>query len=104
MLVGVVAWTLTPDHWYHLIAICAQLPDPEIKSPNSCQVVPSNFCNCICLIGVKSLALVEMMMPGSSIGSWRSRMLVACLIRFSRVRLSPHAFSTATIVCAAEYP
>ena len=28
-----------------------QLPDPEITSPNSFQVVPSNFCNCICLIG-----------------------------------------------------
>src|SRR5271167_186333 len=28
-----------------------QLPEPEIKSPNSCHVLPSNFINCICLIG-----------------------------------------------------
>jgi hypothetical protein len=24
---------------------------PEITPPNSCQVHPSNFCNCICLMG-----------------------------------------------------
>jgi hypothetical protein len=49
---------LATGHSYHLIATCRQLPDPEITSPNSCQVVPSNFCNCICLMGAKSLALV----------------------------------------------
>jgi len=52
-----------------------QLPDPEITSPKSCQVLPSNFINCICLIGAKSSALVETVMPGSSIGSLRSWIL-----------------------------
>ena len=41
---------------------------------------------------------------GSSIGNFRSWMEAACFMTFSRVRLSPHALSTATIVCAAEYP
>ena len=39
--------------------------------------------------------------PGSSIGSFRSLMLAACFIIFSRVRLSPLALSTATRVCAS---
>ena len=51
-----------------------QLPDPESTSPKNCQVVPSNFINCICLIGAKSVALVETTMPGSSIGNFRSWM------------------------------
>src|ERR1700732_2329876 len=76
-------------------------PEPESTSPNSCQVLPSNLSNCICLIGAKSLALVEMVMPGKSIGSFRPWMLAACFITFSRVRLSPHASSTATMACAA---
>jgi hypothetical protein len=50
------------------------------------------------LIGAKSSALVEMVMPGSSIGSFSLRMLTACFITFSRVRSSPLAFSTATMV------
>jgi hypothetical protein len=52
-----------------------QLPDPEITSPNNCQVLPSNFSNCICLIGAKSSALVETLMPGSNIGSFWPWML-----------------------------
>src|ERR1700730_17437260 len=76
-------------------------PEPESTSPNSCQVLPSNLSNCICLIGAKSLALVEMVMPGKSIGSFRPWMLAACFITFSRVRLSPHASSTATMACVA---
>jgi hypothetical protein len=35
------------------------------------------------------------MMPGSSIGSFRSWMLAACFIMFSRVRSLPHAVSVA---------
>ena len=63
--------------WHHRSFVSSrsggrQLPDPEITSPNSCQVVPSNFSNCICLIGAKSSALVETVMPGSSIGSFSS--------------------------------
>jgi hypothetical protein len=54
-----------------------QLPDPEITAPNSCQVAPSNFISCICLMGAKLSALVESAMPGSSIGSFRSWMLAA---------------------------
>jgi hypothetical protein len=77
---------------------CRQLPDPEITSPNSCHVLPSNFSICICLIGAKSLALVEIVMPGSSIGSLRPLRLAACFMMFSRVRLSPHALTTATMV------
>ena len=46
-----------------------QLPDPEITSPNSFQVAPSNFSSCICLMGAKSVGLVESVMPGSNIGS-----------------------------------
>jgi class 3 adenylate cyclase len=49
-----------------------QLLDAEITSPNSLQVVPSNFINCICLIGAKSSALVDTVTPGSSIGSFKS--------------------------------
>ena len=49
----------------------------------ACQVVPSNLSNCICLIGAKSSALVETLMPGSSIGSFSSRMLAACFMMFS---------------------
>jgi hypothetical protein len=46
-----------------------QLPDPEITSPNSFQVAPSNFSSCICLMGAKSVGVVESVMPGSNIGS-----------------------------------
>ena len=49
-----------------------QLPEAESTSPNSCHVVPSNFWSCICLIGSKSLALVLSVIPGSSIGSFKS--------------------------------
>jgi len=45
---------------------------PERTSPNSFQVSPSNFINCICLIGAKSPAVVEIVTPGSSIGNFRS--------------------------------
>ena len=69
---------------------------PEIKSPKGFHVVPSNFNNCICLMGPKSVALVDTMMPGNSIGSSRLWMLAASFMMFSRVRLSPHALSTAT--------
>jgi hypothetical protein len=75
------------------------MPDPEITSPNSFQVSPSNFCNCICLIGAKLVALVDTTIPGSSIGSFRSWMLAACFIMFSRVRLLPQALSTSISVC-----
>jgi hypothetical protein len=68
---------------------CRQLPDPEITSPNSCHVLPSNFSICICLIGAKSLALVEITMPGSNIGSFKSWILAACFIRFSRDQQRP---------------
>jgi hypothetical protein len=46
--------------------------DAEITSPNSLQVVPSNFINCICLIGAKLSALVDTVKPGSGIGSFKS--------------------------------
>jgi hypothetical protein len=59
-----------------------QLPEADITSPNSFQVVPSNRCNCICLIGLKSLALVESLVTTSAV--------CACFITFSRVRLLPH--------------
>jgi hypothetical protein len=47
-----------------------QLPEPEITSPNNLQVVPSIFASCICLMGAKSSGLVEIVIPGSSIGSF----------------------------------
>jgi hypothetical protein len=46
-----------------------QVPDADITSPNSFQVAPSNFSSCICLMGAKSVGLVESVMPGSNIGS-----------------------------------
>ena len=69
-----------------------------MTSPKSFQVAPSNFINCICLIGAKLSAVVDIVMPGSSMGSFRSWMPAACYMMFSRVRLSPHALSTATSV------
>src|ERR1700740_1006339 len=66
-----------------------QVPQPDITSPNSFQVVPSNFCNCICLIGSKSSALVLSVMPGNISGSFRSCRLWACFLTFFRVRFSP---------------
>ena len=47
-----------------------QPPDPEITSPNSLQVLPSNFANCICLMGAKSSVLVDIVIPGNTIGSF----------------------------------
>src|SRR5262249_1855513 len=70
------------------IAAANQLPDPESTSPKSCQVAPSNFISCICLIGAKSVSL-DAMMPGSSIGNFRSWIEAACFMTLSRVRLSP---------------
>ena len=46
-----------------------QFAGARITSPNSFQVAPSNFSSCICLIGAKSVALVESVMPGRSMGS-----------------------------------
>ena len=37
--------------WSLLMPGVGQLPEPDITSPNSFQVVPSNRSNCICLIG-----------------------------------------------------
>ena len=51
------------------VQVVRQLGAPEINSPKSCQVLPSNFSSCICLIGAKSSAAVDTTMPGSSIGS-----------------------------------
>ena len=41
-------------------------------------------------------------MPGSRPPSSRSLMLAACFMTFSRVRLSPHCFSTCTRSCATR--
>ena len=70
-------------------------------SPNRAHVLPSNFASCTCSIGKKSVALVLILIPGSSIGRSRSLMLAACFITFSRVRSLPHCFSTCTNVIAA---
>ena len=50
----------------------------------------------------KSVGLVLTVMPGSRPGALSFRLLAACFIRFSRVRLSPHCFSTWTISCATS--
>jgi len=78
------------------------VPEPVTLFQLSFQATPSNFINCICLIGAKSSALVESVMPGRSIGSVRLCKLAACFITFSRVRSSPQSLSTAAIVCAIE--
>jgi hypothetical protein len=41
-----------------------------------------------------------MLMPLSSIAGWKSLRLAACFMTFSRVSVSPHCFSTCTMVCA----
>ena len=49
-------------------------------------------------------ALVLILMPGISVSGVKSFRQAACFITFSRVRLSPHCFSTCTMVCAAAKP
>src|SRR4051794_32411346 len=73
---------------------------PLMTSPNRSHFSPLNLSNCSCEIGAKSEGLVLTLMPGSRPPSSRSLMLAACFITFSRVRLSPHAFSTWTKPCA----
>ena len=70
--------------------------------PNSFHVLPSNFSNCICLTGAKSVALVEIVIPGRSMDSARLWRFAASFMTFWRVRLSPQAFSTKARVCAYE--
>jgi hypothetical protein len=48
----------------------------------------------IALIGLKSVGLVLIVIPGNNIGSSRSLRLAACFITFSRVKSSPHCFKT----------
>ena len=55
-------------------------------------------------MGANCVGLVSMLTPGSITPVRKDFRLAACLITFSRVRSSPHAFSTCTTVCAAAYP
>jgi len=54
------------------------------------------------LIGAKSVGLVLIVIPGNSIGTVKSCKFAACFMTFSRVRLSPHCFSTCTSVWDTE--
>ena len=55
-----------------LSTLASSAARPRDHLTKQLQVVPSNFINCICLIGAKSSALVETVMPGSSIGNFKS--------------------------------
>src|SRR6266403_330060 len=75
-----------------------------INSPNSCQRSPLKRPIWTCLTGAKSVGLVLILIPGSSIGTVKSCRLAACFMTFSRVSWSPHIFSTCTVVAATEGP
>ena len=64
------------------------------------QASPLNCRNCNCRIGLKLSDEVLILMPASSSGAWKSRMLVAWRKMFSRERSSPHCLSASTIVAA----
>ena len=76
-------------------------PGHENGSAGTCRC-PSKRRIWACLIGAKSVGLVLTRMPGSNIGNSSQCRSAACFITFSRVRSSPHCFSSCTVVWAIE--
>ena len=52
--------------------LAARSSQPESKSPDNCQLSPSNVISCICRSGLKLVGDVLTLMPGSNVGSSRS--------------------------------
>src|SRR5450755_830699 len=85
---------------------CGRQPPTSalITSPNSSHFSPLNRISCSWLIGAKSVGEVSIVVPGSNISARKFFRFAACFITFSRVRSSPHCFSTCTSVCATLKP
>ena len=66
------------ETWSTTSYSAAVVAEAEMTLPNSFHVLPSNFSSCICLTGAKSVGLVEIVMPGRSIGRAKLCKLAAC--------------------------
>ena len=75
-----------------LIGLCGGGARAEMTLPNSFHVLPSNFSNCICLTGAKSVGLVDNVMPGRSMGRAKLCKLAACFMMFSRAKIVTASF------------